>query len=255
MTVKKSLDRPGWWMDLPDSAEGRHYLGVRDSIAAHIQSGDLAANACLPSERQLQTGTGAARGTVRAALFQLEAEGLIYRKERSGWYVSPAPIVYDPTRWEGFMSYVTAQNRAPRTELLSAREVSATPEQAAIFGLKAGAPLHELRRRRYVDHRAVLVETIFVDPRLAPGLLDHDLEGSLTQVLRNHYMIDVARNRIEMQPCALTLEEALALRVKSGLPGLLVTRISEDAQGRVVEYDQEYWRHDALKVSVDIRVG
>lgn len=255
MTVKKSLDRPDWWMDLPDSAESRHYLGVRDSIAAHIHSGDLGANACLPSERQLQTGTGAARGTVRAALFQLEAEGLIYRKERSGWYVSPAPIVYDPTRWEGFMSYVTAQNREPRTELLSAREVPATAEGSVVFGVKPGAPLYELRRRRYIDERAVLVETIFVDPRMAPGLLDHDLAGSLTQVLRHHYNTDVARNRIEMQPCALTQAAAQALRVKSGLPGLLVTRISEDAQGRVVEYDQEYWRHDALKISVDIRVG
>ncbi|MFT4074384.1 MAG: UTRA domain-containing protein [Asticcacaulis sp.] len=254
MTAKKSLDRPGWWMDLPDSAESRHYLGVRDSIAAHIQSGDLAPNACLPSERQLQTGTGAARGTVRAALFQLEAEGLIYRKERSGWYVSPAPIVYDPTRWEGFMSYVTAQKRSPRTELLSAREVAATAEQAVVFGVKPGAILYELRRRRHIDERAVLVESILVDPRMAPKLLDHDLEGSLTQVLRHQYNIDVARNRIEMQPCALTQEAALALRVKSGLPGLLVTRISEDAQGRVVEYDQEYWRHDALKISVDIHV-
>jgi len=254
MTVKKSLDRPDWWMDLPDSAESRHYLGVRDSIAAHIQSGDLGANACLPSERQLQTGTGAARGTVRAALFQLEAEGLIYRKERSGWYVSPAPIVYDPTRWEGFMSYVTAQNREPRTELLSAREVVTTSASSSVFGVRTGAPLYEVRRRRYIDERAVLVETILVDPRMAPGLLDHDLEGSLTQVLRNHYNIGVTRNRIEMQPFALTQEAALALRVKSGLPGLLVTRISEDAQGRVVEYDQESWRHDALKISVDIRV-
>ena len=24
--------------------------------------------------------------------------------------------------------------------------------------------------------------------------------------------------------------------------------------GRVVEFDREYWRHDALKISVDIRV-
>ena len=255
MTVKKSLDRPDWWMDLPDSAESRHYLGVRDSIAGHIHRGDLGPNACLPSERQLQTGTGAARGTVRAALFQLEAEGLIYRKERSGWYVSPAPIVYDPTRWEGFMAYVTAQNRRPRTELLSARQVPAAAECAAVFGIATGAPLYELRRRRYIDDRAVLVETIFVDPRLAPGLLDHDLEGSLTQVLRHYYTTSVVRNRIEMQPCALTQEAALALRVKSGLPGQRVTRISEDARGQVVEYDQEYWRHDAVKVSVDISVG
>ncbi len=255
MPRKKSLDRPGWWMDLPDSTESRHYLGVRDSIAAHIHSGDLAANACLPSERQLQTGTGAARGTVRAALFQLEAEGLIYRKERSGWYVSPAPIVYNPTRWESFISYVTAQGRTPRTELLSARDVQATADCSAVFGVKPGAPLYELRRRRYIDGRAVLIETIFVDPRLAPGLLEHDLETSLTEVLRHHYGTDVARNRIEMQPCALTQEAALALRVKSGLPGLLVTRISEDARGRVVEYDHEYWCHDALKISVDIGVG
>ncbi len=255
MTTKKVLARPDWWMDLPDGAESRHYLGVRDSIATHIHNGDLGPNACLPSERQLQTGTGAARGTVRAALFQLEAEGLIYRKERSGWYVSPAPIVYDPTRWESFMAYVAAQDREPRTELLSAREVPAAADCPGVFGVKPGAPLFELRRRRYVDDRAVLIETIFVDPRLAPGLLDHDLEGSLTGVLRNHYNTDVARNRIEMQPCALTQAAAQALRVKSGLPGLLVTRISEDAQGRVVEYDQEFWRHDALRISVDIRVG
>jgi DNA-binding GntR family transcriptional regulator len=57
-----------------------------------------------------------------------------------------------------------------------------------------------------------------------------------------------------MQPCALTLHEAQALRVKSGLPGLSVVRTSYDAQGRIIEFDREYWRHDALKISVDIRV-
>ena len=49
-------------------------------------------------------------------------------------------------------------------------------------------------------------------------------------------------------------DEAAALRIKSGLPGLLVKRISYDEKGQVVEYDLEYWRHDALRVSVDIRV-
>jgi len=59
---------------------------------------------------------------------------------------------------------------------------------------------------------------------------------------------------VDMQPCALTRGEAEALQVKSGLPGLNVVRTSYDAQGRVVEFDREYWRHDALKISVDIRV-
>ena len=98
------------------------------------------------------------------------------------------------------------------------------------------------------------METIVVDAALAPDLLSHPLDGSLTSVLKSAYNIAVARNRVDMQPCALTRGEAEALQVKSGLPGLNVVRTSYDAQGRVVEFDREYWRHDALKISVDIRV-
>jgi len=242
------------WIQGQDLSDTRTYLDVRDAVARRIAKGDLPYSARLPSERQLQTATGAARGTVRAALAQLEAEGLIYRKNRSGWYVSPPPIAYDPTRWESFMTYVAAQGRSPRTEALEAGEIQATDTLAAVFGVPVGAPLFALRRRRYIDDRAVLVETIHVDPRLAPGLLEHDLNGSLTAVLRSHYGVGVVRNRVEMSPCALTQAEALALSIRSGLPGLLVRRISYDDQGRVVEYDHEYWLHDALKVAVDIRL-
>ncbi|WEK40075.1 MAG: UTRA domain-containing protein [Candidatus Brevundimonas colombiensis] len=238
-------------MSQPD---GLHYLGMRDAIAARIAGGELKPGERLPSERQLQIGGGVARGTIREALFQLEAEGLIYRKDRSGWYVSPPPVVYDPTRWEGFMSYVEAQGRHPTTETLSKTEIACTPALSAVFGRPVGAPLYRIRRRRSVDGRAVLVETIVVDAALAPDLLGHPLDGSLTSVLKSAYNIAVARNRVDMQPCALTRGEAEALQVKSGLPGLNVVRTSYDAQGRVVEFDREYWRHDALKISVDIRV-
>lgn len=111
-------------MTQPDSL---HYLGVRDAIATRIAGGELKPGERLPSERQLQVGGGVARGTIREALFQLEAEGIIYRKDRSGWYVSPPPVVYDPTRWEGFMSYVEAQGRRPETETLSKTEIACTP--------------------------------------------------------------------------------------------------------------------------------
>lgn len=238
-------------MPQPDTL---HYLGVRDGIAARIVGGELKAGERLPSERQLQLEGGVARGTVREALFQLEAEGLVYRRDRSGWYVSPPPVVYDPTRWEGFMSYVEAQGRRPTTETLSKTEIACDAMLGQIFSRPVGAPMYGIRRRRSIDGRAVLIESIVVDASLAPGLIEHDLDGSLTSVLKSVYGIGVARNKVDMRPCALTRGEAEALRVKSGLPGLSVERICYDAQGRVVEFDREYWRHDALKVSVDIRV-
>ncbi len=231
-----------------------HYLGVRDDIAARIATGDLKPGERLPSERQLQVGGGVARGTIREALFQLEAEGVIYRKDRSGWYVSPPPVVYDPTRWEGFMSYVEAQGRRPETETLSTTEIACDGFLAQVFDRPVGSPMYLIRRRRSIDGRAVLVESIVVDAAMAPDLLSHSLDRSLTSVLKSAYNIAVARNKVDMQPCALTRDEAEALRVKSGLPGLSVVRTSYDAHGKVVEFDREYWRHDALKISVDIRV-
>lgn len=235
-------------------SEGLHYLSLRDEIAARIAQGALRPGDKLPSERGLQGELGVARGTIREALFQLEAEGLVYRRDRSGWYVSPPPVVYDPTRWEGFLSYVDAQGRRPRTETISAKTIAADPLLAEVFGRPLGAPLYLIRRRRYVDERAVLVERIVVDAALAPDLLRHSLDQSLTDILKGGYGLSVARNQVSMQPCALTGEHAAALRVKSGLPGLAVQRTSYDAQGRVVEFDHEYWRHDAVRISVDIRV-
>ena len=237
-----------------EEGEGPQYLALRNQIALGIEMGKLPPGTKLPSERQLQQGTGTARGTIREALFQLEAEGLIYRRDRSGWYVSPPAVTYDPTRWAGFMTYVAEQGRLPATETLG-KELEPAPSAIAdIFRLAPGTPLFVINRRRSIDDRAVLVERITVDPRLAPGLLDHSLDGSLTQILTNHYDLTVARNRVDMRPCALTTLAADALGVKSGTPGLLVVRTSFDAAGRVIEYDQEYWRHDAIRVHVDLNV-
>ncbi len=235
-------------------AEGPQYLVLRDQIALNIELGKLAAGTRLPSERQLQADSGAARGTIREALFQLEAEGLIYRRDRSGWYVSPPAVTYDPTRWYGFMTYVAEQGRTPGTEVLSKELIPATPALADIFRIAPGTPLYDISRRRSVDGRAVLVERIYISPVMAPNLLNHALDGSITRILGTAYDLTVARNRVDMRPCALVKQAADALGVKPGTPGLLVVRTSLAADGRVVEYDHEYWRHDAIRVHVDLQV-
>jgi DNA-binding GntR family transcriptional regulator len=236
-----------------DGAAGPHYLALRDRLALEIGTGKLPPGARLPSERTMQAEAGMARGTIREALSQLEAEGLIYRRDRSGWYVSPPAVTYDPTRWTGFMAYVAEQGRTPATLTTGRATEPASPALADIFRVAPGTPLYVIDRRRAIDGRPVLVERITVDPALAPGLLDHPLDGSLTRILTASYGIAVVRNRVDMRPCALVKEAADGLGVKSGTPGLLVVRSSFDADGRIVEYDREYWRHDAIRIHVDLK--
>lgn len=56
-------------------------------IRRRIGSGELPARERLPAERNLAESYGVARGTVRAALMQLEQEGLVETKSGSGTYV------------------------------------------------------------------------------------------------------------------------------------------------------------------------
>jgi len=49
-------------------------------------------------------------------------------------------------------------------------------------------------------------------------------------------------------------EAADPLGATPGTPGLLVVRTSLAGDGRVVEYDHEYWRHDAIRIHVDLKV-
>jgi DNA-binding GntR family transcriptional regulator len=163
-------------------------------------------------------------------------------------------VTYDPTRWAGFMRYVREQGRVPGTETLAKHVIPASSGLADIFRFAPGSPLLLIERRRTIDGRPVLIERIAVDPAIAPDLLDHSLDCSLTDILRDHYGISAFRNRVDMRPCALIKEAAERLGVKSGTPGLKVTRTSFDEAGRVVEYDREYWRHDAIRVHVDLSI-
>ncbi|MGI0699068.1 GntR family transcriptional regulator, partial [Pseudomonas aeruginosa] len=97
--------------------QSRQYLRIRDQLAADIAQGVLQVK--LPSERELAERFLCTRITLREALQQLETEGLVYRENRRGWFVAPPRIRYNPTRTTGFMEYVSAQGRQPRTETLA----------------------------------------------------------------------------------------------------------------------------------------
>ena len=38
----------------------------------------------------------------------------------------------------------------------------------------------------------------------------------------------------------------------AGTPGLYLTRTTYDQDDNVVEFDQEFWRHDVLEVAIEV---
>ena len=63
------------------------YFTVKHSIMKMLDSGELEANAPLPSERELMEAHNVSRITVRKAIEELEQEGLVYKVQGKGTFV------------------------------------------------------------------------------------------------------------------------------------------------------------------------
>lgn len=226
---------------------------LRAVMEGDILAGRVALGGRLPSERVLSDQYGMHRITVQKALGQLEAEGLIYRQDRSGWFVSPPRFLYDPAADVSFTDSAVRQGRKPGSILLLAEETVASETAAATLVLPHGTPITCIRRVRTLEARPVFVEESHVNSARCPGLAQH-ASGvvSLAALYRDHFGIALRRRWVRMRPAALGRTEATHLRSAPGAPGLLLTRLSCDAHDRPVSYDREYWRHDALEITVRV---
>ncbi len=225
-------------------------MRFRDHFASLIESGSLAPGTKLPPERALSDEFSINRVTVRHALSRMEAEGLIFREERRGWFVSPPRVYYDPTANTSFTESISSQGRVAGTTILSKQEVSASKWLSTLLGCAVGDPIFIINRLRTVDGRAVLVEQIHVKAKRCPGLLDYPLDQSMTDLMAEKFGIIEHRTQINMRPTALPEIPAKTLGVVVGTPSLYLSRAILDQFNEVIELDQEFWRHDAIDICV-----
>ncbi|SIS36488.1 UTRA domain-containing protein [Insolitispirillum peregrinum] len=228
-----------------------HAALIRQAIEQQISSGLLRPGHKLPSERDLSELFATTRITLKEALQALEAEGKIYREDRRGWFVAPPRLLYNPQYKSHFHQMVTAQQRQVETAVLSAQTVLATPALCQELELPALSRLHEIQRLRRIDGRVVLFVRHYLKPEIFPGILAMDLTQSLTLIYETHYGLSYGRSRFDIIPTAARGEVAQALMLGEGSPILLISRVNFDQDGRLIDCDQEYWRHDAIRISID----
>lgn len=230
-----------------------HYQQLHQYYRYLINQGDLRSDDKLPSEREIGEQFSLARITVRQALQTLEADGLIYRINRKGWFVSPPALKYNPAKWLSFIEYASYQGFVPHTEVLHQSLVEADNDIATLLKVDLGARLLHLHRRRSLNGRAVLIEHIFINPSLVPDIEQEDLSQSLTHLLRRNYGETYHSMDLSFKSTALPESAACELGVPASLPGLHIQRTNARSDGLVLEVDFEYWRHDAVTIDINMK--
>ena len=229
------------------STPPRAVTAICHALQEQIEHGLLAPGGKLPAERKLSEVFATTRITLREALVQLEAQGLIYREERRGWFVAPQRLTYDLIERSHFHAMVRDQEGGQHRVALGASAAGLggdlrAPATAGAVQRGANLPVAAHRWAGGAVCRAL------PEPEVLSGILEQDLAQSLTEIYGRVYGIRYGQVCFEILPTALPVAAAGALKVSAGSPGLHITRVNSDQHGHLIDCDLEYWRHDAIRI-------
>ena len=226
---------------------------IKDRLERAIASGELAAHGRIPSERELSAQFGVSRMTIRQALGALVRSGALYSRSGKGTFVAERKIEQPLQRLTSFTEDMRARGLRPSSRLLSAERIPAQLEVAHALGLPSGSQLIRVTRLRLANDEPLAIEASHLPDRLFPGLLEHDLSGSLYEILHREYGVVLSSARQAIEASAATDEERDGLAMPEGVPVLRLRRLTFDAGGAAVEFVMAVYRGDRYQLQVELR--
>ncbi|MGB3876955.1 GntR family transcriptional regulator [Shinella zoogloeoides] len=224
------------------------YRQLGRALKTAIDESVLKRGAVIPSERDLSTGLGLSRVTVRKAIDNLVSDGLLDRRQGAKTVVS--------SRLEKSLATMTSFSEDMRSRGLEpgcvwiSREIS-RPSPAEMMAL--GIPGHEkvvrLRRLRTADTMPIAIETATLPARFVPD--PEAIGASLYEYLAAHGAMPVrAMQRMQAKPA--TEEERRLLVTPEGTSLLTMERRCFLADDQIVEFTQTKYRGDVYDFVIEL---
>jgi len=213
------------------------YYQLKEIMREMIRSGEWKPGDLIPSERELSAKYGISRMTARQALTELVNEGLFYREQGKGTFVSPHKITQQLIHLTGFTQDISARGQRPGTKVLSAEMWPADETTAEKLRISVGTPIFRLQRLRLADGEPLAIELSHINFKGCERLLEEDLEqNSLYRVLETKYGIPLMEADQELEAGLAGSEEAQLLNVPVGSSVLFTRRTTYVERNEPVEY-------------------
>lgn len=227
---------------------GPLYLRLQAAMRDAIHSKTLAPDRALPPERDLARELNMSRITIRKAFDGLEREGLLMRRRGAGTFVVNR-LEKSFAKLTSFSEDMRSRGHQPASKWLSRTLGSVTPSEAMALGVSPGTEVYRFHRLRYADDIVVALETSIVPAHCLPSA--EAVEESLYDALERTGFRPV-RALQRLRGIAFTADQAEALGVQPGDPGLYIERRGFSADGQSCELTRSYYRGDAYDVVAEL---
>jgi GntR family transcriptional regulator len=231
------------------------YQRLRDDLASRINRQEWRPGESIPSEAELSATYGVAVGTVRKAIDQLVADGVVERHQGRGTYVRRARFNSSLFRFFRFQSE-SGERRVPESRILRRESIAAPSAVASALRLREGDPVISLSRLRLIGGVPLLAEEIWLERSRFEALLMIDTSefGDLLYPLYEERCEQVVVSAEE----TLTVEiapplQARLLGLEPGSPLVVIERVAFDLERRPIEWRRSRGPADRFRYHVDIR--
>jgi GntR family phosphonate transport system transcriptional regulator len=206
----------------------------------------------LPAESEIASRYGVNRHTVRRAMAELAARGLVYTERGSGTYVKADKLNYRIGQRTRFSEIVAAAGHEAEGRLHGHRVEPATPEIAERLGLAAGDAVNRLEIVRTSDRVPMSAATTWLSAKRFPDAAKvFRRYRSITRMLDHHGVTGYVRKWTRISATFADAVDAGRLRLSVHRPILVVDSLDETAAGVAILTTRGRFAADRVVLTVE----
>jgi GntR family transcriptional regulator len=231
---------------------------VASELRRALEAPGFAIDGRLPSEPELALQFRVSRTTIRAAVAELEAQGLVLRRQGAGTFVMAdvATVRNTLNTNSGVTDLIASAGWVAGTRDEHSEIRLCTAEEELLLRLSAGDEVIAITRTRTADGRPVVLAKDTIPCKLMdPGVTLNDLDerlragGSLYHLVEGWGLL-VHHGEAEIRPAAASRALAVALEIAKGSLLLYLRQVDYTADGMPVLLSHEYHLADAFNIRV-----
>jgi GntR family transcriptional regulator len=232
---------------------GPLYHSLGHMIRGHIISGEWQFGQKIPSEREMMQMFNVSRATVRQGIGNLVKEGVLYRIQGKGTFVSPPKIEHGILRLMDFQGLVKQTGLKSSSELLNKALIAPNAHLKKILKLAEDENVISLQRLLFINQSPTLIETSYFSFKRFPDLLEkYTGEEDPQHYINTHYGVKVARVKEIFEPVILEDKEASILGTQGGFPALWVETNVFEEHGQQIAYFSALLRGDRCRTFIEL---
>jgi len=227
---------------------------VEESLVRSMAAGALPPGTCLPSEDGLAERYAVSRTTIRTAIQNLTARGLVEIRRGRGTFVTQPVITQELTELTGFVEDMQALGRDPSAQVLDRRIVAASETVARQLSLQRGTAVARIQRVRLADDVPLSFDETYLPRDLGEKIMADDLENQpIFSLLEQKYSTPLLDAEYRLAAVASHGTVARALGINPGSPIFLIERTTFSDNRRPVDYERLYYRGDHIRFVTRLR--